>query len=310
MTVYEKLKLGQKYTKKGLAELFDENGLLTVREGVFSCKNSDSYFLFVDLEKEGKADRFHFNDFFEGEFFHWDSQTTQHLDSPKIQRVVSGELETFLFVRTTQKVKGKTQPFIYCGRVIYSDHEVGTAKPVHLIFQNMDYDDFTENPELHAIYEWKPAKAGMKSRSNIQKKGVVSPQRRANYKKPSKTERKGLVTSRVGQGYFRNLLIEKFDAKCAVTKTSIRNILIASHIVPWSEATQEERLDANNGILLSPLYDALFDRHLISFDDDGKIQVSKKIADEISVLQIDLQAQVAVDDGMKPFLARHRSKLQ
>ena len=143
MKLHEKLKIGQKYTKKSLAELLDENSLLTVREGVFSCQNSDSYFLFVDLEKEGKAERFHFNDFFEGEFFHWDSQTTQHLDSPKIQRVINGECETFLFVRITQKIKRKTQPFVYCGRVIYSDHEVGTAKPVHLVFQNLDYDDFT-----------------------------------------------------------------------------------------------------------------------------------------------------------------------
>jgi hypothetical protein len=92
MSVHENLELGEKYSKKRLAEILNEDGLLTVREGVFSCKNSDSYFLFVDLVKEGKADRFHFNDYYEGEFFHWDSQTTQHIDSPKIQSVVNREL--------------------------------------------------------------------------------------------------------------------------------------------------------------------------------------------------------------------------
>ena len=54
MSVHEALELGSKYSKKDLVELLGEDGLLTVREGVFSCKNSDSYFLLVDLEKEGK----------------------------------------------------------------------------------------------------------------------------------------------------------------------------------------------------------------------------------------------------------------
>ena len=85
MTIFEKLELGNKYGKKQLAEILGEDGLLTVREGVFSCKNTDSYLLFVDLEKEGKEDRFHFNDYFEGEYFHWDSQTKQHINSPNIK---------------------------------------------------------------------------------------------------------------------------------------------------------------------------------------------------------------------------------
>ncbi|HIF76095.1 MAG TPA: DUF3427 domain-containing protein [Gammaproteobacteria bacterium] len=310
MSVHENLELGEKYSKKYLAELLNEGGLSTVREGVFGCKNSDSYFLFIDLEKEGKEDRFHFNDFYEGEFFHWDSQTTQHIDSPKIQSVVNGVLETFLFVRITQKIKGQTQPFIYCGRVNYSEHDASTAKPVHIVFQNIDYDDYTENEDLTDIYLWKPEKAGMTSRPTILKKGMVSSQRKANYTKPTTTERKGLVTSRVGQGYFRNQLIEKFDAKCAVTKTSIRNILIASHIVPWSEATEEERLDKNNGILLSPLYDALFDKHLISFQDDGEIIISAKVGDELNTLQVDQEAKIKINDEMKPYLQRHRNKLK
>ena len=88
--------------------------------------------------------------------------------------------------------------------------------------------------------------------------------------KSDKTERQGLVISRVGQGYYRQELIKKFNCRCTVTSIDSEEILIASRIVPWRLSTDEERLDVENGILLSPLYDALFDKHLISFNDDGE----------------------------------------
>jgi predicted restriction endonuclease len=49
------------------------------------------------------------------------------------------------------------------------------------------------------------------------------------------------------------------------------------HIVPWSKSNDHERLDVNNGLLLSPTYDALFDKYLITFDNKGKIQLSDQI---------------------------------
>ena len=94
---------------------------------------------------------------------------------------------------------------------------------------------------------------------------------------PTVTERSGLVTSRVGQGAYRKRIIHRWEYKCAVTNFNKLDILIASHIVPWSKATDYERLDVNNGLLLSPTYDALFDKHLITFDNKGKIQLSDKI---------------------------------
>ncbi len=94
---------------------------------------------------------------------------------------------------------------------------------------------------------------------------------------PNVTERSGLVNSRVGQGAYRKRIIHRWEYKCAVTSFNKLEILIASHIVPWSEASDTERLDVNNGILLSPTYDALFDRHLISFDEKGKIILSDQI---------------------------------
>jgi len=94
---------------------------------------------------------------------------------------------------------------------------------------------------------------------------------------PNETERKGLVTSRVGQGAYRKRIIHRWEYRCAVTGFDKLNTLIASHILPWAEADNDQRLDVNNGILLSPTYDALFDRHLISFENTGRIILSDSI---------------------------------
>ncbi|MBQ20486.1 MAG: hypothetical protein CMD31_06980 [Flavobacteriales bacterium] len=94
---------------------------------------------------------------------------------------------------------------------------------------------------------------------------------------PNETERKGLVTSRVGQGAYRKRIIHRWEYKCAVTGFDKLNVLIASHILPWASADDNQRLDVHNGILLSPTYDALFDRHLITFENTGKIILSDSI---------------------------------
>ncbi len=94
---------------------------------------------------------------------------------------------------------------------------------------------------------------------------------------PNETERTGLVTSRVGQGAYRKRIIHRWEYKCAVTGFDKLDILIASHIVPWVASNDNERLDVNNGLLLSPNYDALFDRHLISFENSGRIILSDVI---------------------------------
>ena len=96
-------------------------------------------------------------------------------------------------------------------------------------------------------------------------------------KLPNETERKGLVTSRVGQGAYRKRIIHRWEYKCAVTGFDKLNVLIASHIVPWADSSDNERLDVYNGILLSPTYDALFDKHLITFENSGKIILSSAI---------------------------------
>ena len=305
------LKIGNRYSKRALSELLDQPNLSLVREGVYNCTNSKSYLLFVDLEKKDKDTRFHFDDFFEEDFFHWDSQTPQHIDSPKIREIINNELTPHLFVRLTQKVRNVTQPFVYCGKLKYSTYEEGTSKPVHIIFQNIDYDDFTENPDLIDIYLWKPEKIGKETKSVITKKGEISSKRKTNFKQPNTTERKGLVTSRVGQGYYRQQIIEKWEGVCPISKIDIIPILISSHILSWSESSDTERLDVENGILLSPLYDALFDKHLISFEDNGKLIISNKLSDDnINKAKLSEDIIINITEGMKKYLMIHREKLR
>lgn len=128
---------------------------------------------------------------------------------------------------------------------------------------------------------------------------------------PNTTERKGLVTSRVGQGAYRKSIMHRWEYQCAVTGFGNPKVLVASHIVPWKEATDDERLDVANGILLSPTYDALFDRHLISFDHQGKILMGKEIQQySLNKLGVDGTEIIHnLNDSNQEYLERHRSNL-
>ena len=133
----------------------------------------------------------------------------------------------------------------------------------------------------------------------------------SDYKIPDKTSRRGLVTSRVGQGEYRRRILHRWNHKCAVKGSKITEILIASHIVPWRDSTDAERLDVDNGILLSPTYDALFDRHYISFADNGNIILSKALSiEEFMNIGVDGSEKIEnLSDKNRTYLARHRKNL-
>jgi len=129
---------------------------------------------------------------------------------------------------------------------------------------------------------------------------------------PTITERKGLVTSRVGQGAYRKSILFRWNYKCAVTNYSKKEILIASHIVPWKDSTNEERLDVDNGILLSPVYDALFDQALISFENTGKIILSSSL-EKTNYKDLGVTGKEVINNFTRNnfnYLERHRERLQ
>ena len=129
-------------------------------------------------------------------------------------------------------------------------------------------------------------------------------------KLPNVTERSGLLTSRVGQGAYRKRIIHRWEYQCAVTGFNKLEVLIASHILPWKMATDEQRLDVDNGLLLSPTYDALFDRHLISFENNGSIILSDSIeTDAYAKIGITGKERLRLDvkDGVKYYLEHHQN---
>ncbi len=93
----------------------------------------------------------------------------------------------------------------------------------------------------------------------------------------SETERTAIIQSRVGQGVFRKSIMEKYDGRCLITGVDLPKLLVASHIKPWAVSSNNERLNSENGLLLSATYDRLFDCGLITFNTTGRIYLSSFI---------------------------------
>ena len=124
---------------------------------------------------------------------------------------------------------------------------------------------------------------------------------------PINTEKENLVKCRIGQGDFREKLINYWNG-CSVTKFQKIEILIASHIKPWRDSNNEERLDLFNGLLLTPNLDKLFDKGYISFDNNGKILISKELIN-YEILGIHKNMNVNIEKEHKKYLEYHRNNI-
>jgi putative restriction endonuclease len=126
------------------------------------------------------------------------------------------------------------------------------------------------------------------------------------------------VKQRRGQEYFRDAVLNNFGGCCGISQLAIRELLIASHILPWG-SHEPERLNVRNGLCLSRLHDAAFDRGLIAFDDNLCLVLSQELKNELpkravaenfgayesAVLQLPSDAVLPEMD----FLATHRARI-
>jgi hypothetical protein len=127
----------------------------------------------------------------------------------------------------------------------------------------------------------------------------------------SETEKENIIKARVGQGYYRKLIVEKYK-QCIISGIDDERILIASHIKPWNSSNNSERINQDNGLLLSPTYDKLFDNGFISFRNSGAIMLSNHFSDD-NFRRVHLTNEdkfdIKITSQMKIFLEFHRDTI-
>ena len=126
------------------------------------------------------------------------------------------------------------------------------------------------------------------------------------------SEKEVLIKYRIGQSLYRSKLIEYWNG-CSVSDCKVLEVLISSHIKPYRDCENlEEKFDLYNGLLLSPNYDRLFDKYLISFNENGQILISKTLCiDELNKLGIkknDILKKDKLSTEHVKYLSHHNAK--
>lgn len=126
---------------------------------------------------------------------------------------------------------------------------------------------------------------------------------------PKTTEAERLIVQRIGQNIFRDRLMAYWQGRCPLTGITDTALLRASHIIPWKDCKSDaERLNVHNGFLLSALWDAAFDRGLVTFDDDGEPEFSSSLSNEARA-ELRWQHPILLSKNHKKRLEWHRTNL-
>ena len=115
---------------------------------------------------------------------------------------------------------------------------------------------------------------------------------------------------REGQDEYRKKLLEECPF-CPITMINEESLLIASHIKPWAVSDSKERIDPNNGFILSPLYDKLFDRGYITFSDDKRVSISnwlsRQVKERIGIKDKQFFQFLPINEERTKYLEYHRA---
>ena len=122
-------------------------------------------------------------------------------------------------------------------------------------------------------------------------------------------DRESVVKIRINQSDFRRRLLQRYEG-CCLCGLGDKNLLVASHIKPWAASDGKEKTDINNGLLLCPNHDKLFDQGYISFDENGGIIISDMIAEEDRMrLNIHSDDEIKICEANKKYLLYHRNNI-
>ena len=276
------LKIGNSYTIKDLALLIgnDPRGM---QGGVIP--KDDAQLLLVTLLDPKYPDEV-LND-----TLHWYGQENlKHAE----RHIVNGTRDSFIFIRDKSP-----KPFVYYGRAAMNRILMqGRGTPSEVIFNLFEYSKMIEAEKDEQSY----------TAQTIINKAL-------DQRTVDKTETQRLTLVRTEQGNYRKAALALWDNKCAVTGVDEPGWLIASHIKPWRESTNEERVNPLNSLILTPNYDKLFDRGIISFSpNNGKIILPSIHTHEmwrnLERMHIDDEVHLShIPDGTEKFLDYHNKRV-
>lgn len=269
------LEFGQSYERPFLAKLWGYRSFHAISKGVVTPANTKYIILFVTKDKQQAL--MQYNDYIDGNLLFWEGEEKHSSDKRVVEANKNGD-EIHLLYRNTHH-----SPFVYFGRISLTDFQLRENAPSEFVFRietlSSEIDAFKEVRE-HA----------------------------AEYKTLEKTEQEQIVISRLGQGNFRRNVIRLWGS-CSVTGLHNVSLLKASHIKPWKDSNNQERLNPFNGLLLIPNYDFLFDKGYITFKNNGSLIISKKL-DSFACKVFDLDANLHLRNifpESKEYLDFHRS---
>ena len=155
--------------------------------------------------------------------------------------------------------------------------------------------------------DYRPDIVGYKTLEESRQEDIINHSFRISVK-----EKEKLIKARIGQGEYRNKLLEECPY-CPFTMVNDERLLIASHIKPWSKSNNYEKIDSKNGFIFTPTYDKLFDRGFITFESDKTLRVSPWLSPmnqkRLGIYTGMLIEKLNLDDRRKEYLKYHRENI-
>lgn len=242
------LQIGEGYTLDYIASLLNRKANALSRRGVYRNTGSDCFVIFVNLKKKQDATQYQDHFFDSSSILCWEGQTTVRMAESSF---ASGH-DCHVFIHNVTKT-----PYTYYGRAIPIREQINPpGTPSRFVLFLPEYAEYKKAPQNLR-----------ENLSDVFYDEYIGP-----------TEKQNIQTIRTRQSDYRKKVLSLWNGQCAVTGVDEKEWLIASHIKPWRESTDWERIDPKNSLLLSPNYDKLFDRGVISFNpSNGKIILPEKM---------------------------------
>lgn len=276
-----RLTIGDLYNRDDIARMMGRDPNAFKNRGVNRVSGADCFAIFVTIDKRSDATPYADELNEDGNLLFWEGQTNMK----SAESYFDQGLDCFAFVRSRSR-----DPFKYYGRCV----------PVRTCI----LPPGQSSRFVLGLWEY----AAYKERRLGEQISSPTP----DY---LETERNAIQAVRTKQKAYRDAVVDFWHGRCAVSGVDEPGWLIASHIKPWRESSDRERVDPRNSLLLSPDYDKLFDKGVISFNpDNGKIllpeHMTRSVEANLERLGIDdTRTLSSVPDGTDAYLEYHRRRI-